>query len=421
MSRLARKRIAILLLCLSISGCAHQHLRGSSPNSPHGGFAVSPVARIERTGAALDPSAVAVHPQAAPDRSLQFEEVWYDRPLRAEDVQCMAAAHAPIANLSDLERQLAVCHQPLASKHRRPLAIQREVLGLRAVQERNQAAGTALELFYRLAEAEAGLDLLQSSLEQLGRTIGQIAELRARGFPVDVDEAALRHREFELRQEQAELELAVTRLNRQLQLLLGGDPLDRQPIRPLVDWDDFAEPSDIESEVYVGLAQRADLAILRRLLQTLEAPTLPLARAVLEQQGVGTITRPHGLAGLLHQLLPGHANWELSRRRHQLASLLAEGEQMAAEEIATAASTVSTRLRQIRLAQEALENRQRRLDELRRRREIATVTAFEVSAARLERIEAEGELMQRIIAWKIADVQLKEAQGLLARQCGFVY
>jgi len=46
------------------------------------------------------------------------------------------------------------------------------------------------------------------------------------------------------------------------------------------------------------------------------------------------------------------------------------------------------------------------------------VTPFDVSKARLELLQAEGEVVRKVIAWKIAQVELLESQCLLGDDCG---
>ena len=56
---------------------------------------------------------------------------------------------------------------------------------------------------------------------------------------------------------------------------------------------------------------------------------------------------------------------------------------------------------------------------LTQRRDADGVTAFDLSAAQLELLRAESDMLHRVIAWKIAEAKLKQAQGLLAAECGY--
>ena len=46
------------------------------------------------------------------------------------------------------------------------------------------------------------------------------------------------------------------------------------------------------------------------------------------------------------------------------------------------------------------------------------VTPFDVSAAQLKALEAESDAVAAAATWKVAEVKLKQAQGVLACECG---
>jgi outer membrane protein TolC len=110
---------------------------------------------------------------------------------------------------------------------------------------------------------------------------------------------------------------------------------------------------------------------------------------------------------------------EAQSRQSQLADAQVEVEQNAGREIREAAWNVETRLREIAVAKERLEIWRQRVADLEQKRETDGVTAFDVSAARLELLRADGDEVHRVIAWKVAQVKLKQAQGLLAAECGY--
>ena len=55
---------------------------------------------------------------------------------------------------------------------------------------------------------------------------------------------------------------------------------------------------------------------------------------------------------------------------------------------------------------------------LRRTRPDGGVSVLDVGAAELHLIERQSDLVHQVIAWRIAQAKLKEAQGLLAVECG---
>jgi outer membrane protein TolC len=76
-------------------------------------------------------------------------------------------------------------------------------------------------------------------------------------------------------------------------------------------------------------------------------------------------------------------------------------------------------VRQVVLAEEIRKLRQQQLDRLTQKRAVDGVTAFELSKAQIELFRAESDLVSKAAAWKIAQVELKESQGLLAKECGY--
>ena len=57
------------------------------------------------------------------------------------------------------------------------------------------------------------------------------------------------------------------------------------------------------------------------------------------------------------------------------------------------------------------------MQRLSRERPGSTVTALDIAAADLKLLDAQRELVHQVMAWRIAQVKLKEAQGLLVFEC----
>jgi hypothetical protein len=419
MRRLSLTPIVMLCLTSLACGCARRQVCPTDcyPANYFDYFADASV--TQRGRIANDVVAVADH-QAVdvalkqPASSARFLS------LRPEECQCRAAEHAAIADLVDMERELA---EARTSKHsrgkQRALEVSVELLALHAADHRNQAASAALELYYRLAEAEAGRDSLQESLDEVHRSIENVVELKRRGLQVAVDEGQLRRQEMELLDQQAQLRMSVDQLNGQLKLLLGMQLADEPLIWPAVDLTVAVDPIDAETAIAHGLAMRTDLAVLQTLLTKLDVETLPSARSALQQRDASLGSQASGLASVLQNLRPASGDDELEVRRRQLQRVYDERRRTASEEIRNAVTTVHTRLRQVALAKESLESHRLRLEQLKEKRNIGEATAFDLAAARLDVIGAARELNGQVVAWKIAMVKLKEVQGLLAVECGY--
>jgi hypothetical protein len=411
--------LAAALLAASVTGCASHRIcrvgwecSGGAPTELQTAEAAPGGAHSPVVAAPVSyHAAERLPPLPAPGTRL--------RSLDADTCQCLAAANAALANALASESQLVACTQSGGCSRQMMAAMQMDALAIREFEERNEAAASALEAFYQLAEAEASRELLQQSLEEIGRMIGYIDQLQAKGLAVDVDQHAVRRQETELREQREQLELSVVQLNGKLRYLLGFEVDDPEPIGPQADLQGTMEPIDVEGAIAEGLARRPDLCTLTILRDSVSKHTLPAVRAGMSQIDPllgASSARPR----LLGQCFTSAADrYEVPFRWQQLNQLLASQHHLATEEIRQAAFTVQTQRSQVAMAREVLDSRRQRLTWLQGRRGLGGVTAFDISKARLEEIAAQRELTHQLVAWRIAQVKLKGAQGLLAAECGY--
>jgi len=99
--------------------------------------------------------------------------------------------------------------------------------------------------------------------------------------------------------------------------------------------------------------------------------------------------------------------------------LLETREQQVASEIRLAVREIETRLKQSAIAAETLATWQQRHNDLKALREVGSATAQEIQQAQLELTAAESAVLKQVIAVRLAQVKLKEAQGLLAAESGY--
>jgi hypothetical protein len=71
------------------------------------------------------------------------------------------------------------------------------------------------------------------------------------------------------------------------------------------------------------------------------------------------------------------------------------------------------------VAKERFEVWQQRKKDLTEKRQTGGATAFDLSTVQLELLRAESDMVHRVIAWRIAQAKLKQAQGMLAAECGY--
>ncbi|MEX2185958.1 MAG: TolC family protein [Pirellulales bacterium] len=409
----------LLTACCCCCGCARSNccvFRGSAGNcsaASVGRIPSASLAETQRSEISPDVSAVRCYEDLDPPG---ISQTLLDAPsryqaLEAEACRSRAAANSILANLLEGERRAiatGACSDPCGT------ALRRDLLALRAEDERNRAAGAALELFYRLAEAEASRGATRHSLRHVGQALDDIAALRRRGLPVGVDASALERQRIELRQRGEAVARSLSELNLQLGRLVGLEGDTPAAIWPAVDWRVEYREIDVDEAVALGLATRADLALLRRLDGSLGVETLPAARGTLMQVDP-MLGQPSVPVRRLASVLGNQDNvTEAASRRDQIALLRADRERAAADEIRQAAIDVSSRYREISLAKDMLASWNGRLNDLRKRREAGDVSPFEIHAAEGEVMRAEHDLTSRVVAWKIAPVRLRQAQGLLA-------
>jgi len=415
--------LVVPVLCWALAGCASRtvcdcHKFQSlipSPQPPATSPQLAPRGTFS-TDVAILTSYEAVDRVLGPETvPLQY------RTLEAADCQCVAAANSPAANLIDIERQAAgLTPRGRPAGELSAAAVRTGTLAFAALEERNESAAAALEAFYLLAEAEANRDLLRQSLEEINHAIDHFQQLKARGFHIAADHSELRRQKLDILQRRTQLHLSIRQLNGRLGYLLGLEVDDPTPIWPAADLKVTLAAVDSQEAVHQGLATRADLGMLQMLSESLDGDTLSAVRGALGQINAALGVSP-GRAGVLGKLLGrGQEYAELQLRRRQVTELLADRQRAAVQQIRQAAYAVDARLREIALAKEKLDSRQQRLAELRSRRGGGAVTAFDIHAAQLEVIEAESRLMHQVIAWRIAQVKLRQKQGLLAFECGWI-
>ena len=407
----------VVLLLLSMpAGCAHQksccHQSCGDVCSSAGAETALPLVdrgSISADLSALEPCESKNPMPGEPALPVQCRE------LDAGRCQCLAAAASFLGNSRDAEsRRLAQSDTLLYSK-RKAEALQQNVLAFRALEERNKSAAQALERFFLLAEAESNRDLLDRSLRETETAIDNLRQLKAQGLQIAADEGVLRRQQNDLRDRLAQLHLSIDRLNGELRYLLGFDVNDLTPIWPLDDLKVDATPVDVEAAVAHGLATRPDVGVVALMHQMLDEDTLPVVTAVLSLTTGATST----LSASRSRGRKAVRSGELQHRSRQTYELLAERHRLAVGEIRLAARMIETHLQQITLARANLESWKQRLDQVNQQRKVDAATPFDVSTARLSLIEAESDLIHQVVAWKIAWVKFREAQGVLAYECGW--
>lgn len=344
------------------------------------------------------------------------------RGLSAFECQCRAARSSGAANLLEAQARAEAARQHQAHAvlpSGRRSGLYQAILGYSADELRNRAAGTALELYFRLVEAEGRADLLTGSLGEVGDLLATPRELHAKGLRPAGDVEAVLRQQSELRSDEVELHVGSERLNAQLQGQLGLAPGPAEeyhlwPTTPLV-----VEPHviDVDRSVADGLANRAELNLLRAAAQQLNAHTLPAARLVLGLASPLLAGSPQGPAAALAVVVPHRRRDEVEATHAQLQRLLEDREKQVVREVREAALVAGGRLGQIPHSHQRVELARAKVAELGDQAEKGVAAGTVLTQARLDLLKARGDLLRDVVTWEIARVRLRQAQGLLWLEC----
>ncbi|HTN77137.1 MAG TPA: hypothetical protein VL096_17880, partial [Pirellulaceae bacterium] len=340
--------------------------------------------------------------------------------LEEQNAQCLAAMNASLANLLDQEAE-AVAQQRgghLCSQSG-STALSSELLELSATHQRNAAAANSLEAFLRLVEAEAGADNLELRRKELDLMLADITVLLEQGLLTPISKAEVEAQRLELWHRQVDLQATIQKLNGQLEELLGVEIADEARFWPVASLLVTAETPDRTAAVQLALTHRADLAAIRLAASTSGAESTAAARTILQLTGAGLGMAPSTPCCLSLLLLAHGGNCEDAVREQQLDQLRSDRERSIRQETRLAAALVETRLEQIGMTKRRLEFARQHLKASEERQAAAANAPLAVRKARLDTFAIEQDLLHDVIEWKLAIVKLKEAQGLLAVECGY--
>ncbi len=350
------------------------------------------------------------------------------RSLNPADCQCYAVQASAGGNRLAAERS-AVCAQnsKRPRKTERITRLRMQLLATAEIAARDITAAEALEAYYKLAAAEHGRDSFARTLQELAEAEKMLAKLTGRGLQGVSNDGELERQRYELSSQLGQLELDRHELTETLRNKLGV-PIHEPwwsvwPDTPLsVD----AVPIDEDVAISIALQTRAELRLLRIVLHNIDAETLSAARTVLSQvNGLLGLGPPSTCSCCSLCLLNGplcsdcSEEMEVAARRAQVAQQLAEQEAEVIAEVRTAILTIETRLEQVILARQELASWTERLAALEAKSSTAGATFLEITQARVQKLQAEHNLIRQVVAWHLGYVQLKKAEGVLSQECGY--
>ncbi len=179
--------------------------------------------------------------------------------MTPRETQCRAAEKSGTADMMKKEYE-ALDSQNCLTRISKATATKKTMLRHASVEARNVAAGTALELFYRLAELEAKTDLLRDGLTIVGETLAELEKLKAQGLKVPPELLQVQKQQLQLAGDLTRAQLGIQQINGELARLLNWHELGLTGyLWPLDSFEVVQTTIDTEAAVAVGMARRASL------------------------------------------------------------------------------------------------------------------------------------------------------------------
>ena len=389
---------AMLGLLLLAAGCRHHRAHRSTSGFVE--LRADELPAVQRTS-------LEVHWQKFPDLThLQLPGRDNYRGLGEKECQCLAAANSKQAAL--LENENALC---------RKSDLVATILAYGALEARNQSAGGALELYYRLAEAEAKWDLVETSLQHIGRMLAEEKNLKAQGLKVPPEFETFKTQQQELLADRDRLHFSIEQLNQELSRLVG---ISLSPGGRFWPTTDFAiVPLVVNTDEAIGIAfgQRPQLVLLEQAGGNVTRSSLPVLRRILQSSNGLLALSDAGGSSMTRLLAIVAAGRELPVRKDQIDVLRVERQEEVANEVVQAARNMEKQLHLISRAHDRVIYWQEKVNDLEGRQAKGNISILEVAPAQLSWLKARSELASEVMAWHIARVKLRQAQGVLVAEC----
>jgi hypothetical protein len=293
-----------------------------------------------------------------------------------------------------------------------------------ADEERNRAAGEALEMYYKLVAAEAGAQVgraAEADLKSLLKTVRAAVAAGQKEPPGTID---LETRLAEVSADLIRAEGGARELNYGLKALLGL-PQDRHE----QFWPDPPEvgrpPESVDEAVRTGLAYRPDLLLLRTLVGSGDPDSAQTASQALAGvnpllSGPGSLLsgspniRLRVVAACLGLNLPSAE--QLHHVPELIAELLAGRERQAEAEIRAAFERTVALAAQAKTHADLADGLHTRVVDLEKADDAGRGDAVALATARAAYRKASGNVVTAATNYQAAVAKLRLAQGLLVRE-----
>lgn len=363
-------------------------------------------------------------PTTASDAVPQIAGAAQYRLFREGDAQCRAARAAWLANLLDRERAHLMKEHPPATTHldcllnrdAKAWELRRTILYYSALDDRNRAAGRSLEAFFRAAELEAQVALLNLTHNELNDAILKADDLKKKGFRLPVDIETLQRQRLEAESDLTRARAGLVTVNARLKEMTGLAelPVDHW-LWPAIEVPVTFEPIDIDAAIAVAMSKRPELLLLRVLSHDLDAQTTPVVREYLHSVSgmIGAGGPVKHLAATLAMMKGG----EQGLRTRQIGDLLAEREKAVAEEVRLAIIDLHAKTKLVALSRDRVRSADANRQDAEKKSESGSGSFLEVLNARMEWYKARNQLTMDVMAWHVARSKVRLAQGVLVWEC----
>ncbi len=343
------------------------------------------------------------------------------RALTPREAQCLAVSAAPGASLHTQEAELAERGRHKLFKGDAGPTLHRDLLVYAGLEIQNRSASAALEVYYHIAEAEGKSEILDLALVQLNEAARETRNMTNQNLKPPVGLDVWMRQLAQSQADRLQAQLTIDQLNGQLRGLLRLGDCERWRVWNPEPYEVADYTIEFEATVCDGLSRRPELLLLRMLVRDMTPAMLPEVRDAIRALHplLGAATGCPLLAAKLPALLaldPAARN-EIELRRRQVEEYLHQRENAVAEDIREAANALLYRARIAALAKERERSWQERLRDARSRQQQGLTSFAEVAQTNLDWLKARADVVQEVMAWEIARVKLKQAEGLLVAEC----
>jgi len=282
-------------------------------------------------------------------------------------------------------------------------------------EARLRSAAAALELYYKLQEAELLSDVLATSQAEVDKLVESGKVMADRGFTESADYLKLRQQQIELRADRAKLQNGIRRINVELKVLLRLDTTAGR-ILPSDAIHVNSESLNADQAVQVAIAGRPDLELLRDLIRGLDASTVAAVRQTFAGlvPPLGAVTAATRIfAPGFRALFPMLADGDVEGLRRQLQLHLADREREVAKDLRATVDEWYMQRELVSVARRRQALEAERVRELTVKKSKGASVETEYRRALIDKLTADANVIREAVKWKQIDVRARREMGLL--------